>query len=66
MFFYVKICVFSLKKRDQQEYMKELSIVMEEPNVEQAATLLQRHFETAIEKDESLYKSACFGEEIDR
>lgn len=34
---------------------------MEEPNQEQAATALQRRYETAVANDKDLHRMACFG-----
>lgn len=35
---------------------------MDQPNLEEAATALQRYYESKVASDKELRKSACFGE----
>lgn len=53
---------FSLKERDPKEFASHLCNLMEEPDLEMAASALQRRFEGAVSSDKDLYKLACFGE----
>ncbi|KAI4457419.1 rna helicase [Holotrichia oblita] len=50
-----------LSNRDPNEYLKHLCELMDQPNLEEAATALQRYFESKIANDKELRKSACFG-----
>lgn len=51
----------SLKEKKYEEFSPHLCELMDEPEVEKAATLLQRRYENAVAKNKQLYKSACFG-----
>ncbi|KAG5884409.1 hypothetical protein JTB14_007007 [Gonioctena quinquepunctata] len=48
-----------LQKHDQDDFLKELSLLMEEPEQEKAATALQKRFENALQSDADLHKMAC-------
>ncbi|XP_057667803.1 probable ATP-dependent RNA helicase CG8611 [Diorhabda carinulata] len=48
-----------LQKQEADTFLSNLSDVMDEKDREQAATALQRRYETALENDKQLHKSAC-------
>lgn len=51
----------SLQQQDPEEFLNHLSVLMEEPDHQKAATALQRHYENALAKDKDLHKLACLG-----
>lgn len=56
-----KILYYSLKEENSQDVLKHLTIIMEESDLEKAATVLQKRYEIALSKDKELHKMACFG-----
>ncbi|CAG9822888.1 unnamed protein product [Phaedon cochleariae] len=48
-----------IQEQDSEEFLKYLTIIMDETNQESAATKLQKSYENALENDKDLHKLAC-------
>ncbi|XP_023016763.2 uncharacterized protein [Leptinotarsa decemlineata] len=48
-----------LQKHDQDDFLKQLCVLMEEPDQERAATALQKRYENALSSDTDLHRMAC-------
>ncbi|XP_018562519.1 probable ATP-dependent RNA helicase CG8611 [Anoplophora glabripennis] len=48
-----------LQQHDPDDFLNHLSVLMEEPDHQNAATALQRRYENALSNDKDLHKLAC-------